>query len=160
MKFAKYLEANAIAKWKGHYVNYKGLKKLLKALPAAPVTGSGDGAADAGAVAAQREAVAAVSRRFIEELQKEVARVNAFVLMRQDELLEERHAIEDARSALPSAAAAGSSAGAAAAAAAGIEVRKQLMHREREVRGSGTQRTWNLSHERPAPRTGQAPTIG
>jgi SPX domain protein involved in polyphosphate accumulation len=140
MKFAKYLENNSISKWKAEYIKYKALKKLLKALPpAAPAATDASGGAGtpaAGGVASTHDAaqVLVVSRRFIAELQKEVARINAFVLMRQEALLQERHAIEEARAALPSMAESGGGVGGGAAAASSIEARKQLMQREREVR--------------------------
>lgn len=32
MKFAKYLEAESVPEWRKAYINYKGLKKRLKAI--------------------------------------------------------------------------------------------------------------------------------
>jgi SPX domain protein involved in polyphosphate accumulation len=32
MKFAKYLESESIPEWRKAYINYKGLKKRLKAI--------------------------------------------------------------------------------------------------------------------------------
>jgi SPX domain protein involved in polyphosphate accumulation len=37
MKFAKYLESESIPEWRRAYINYKGLKKRLKAIEKASI---------------------------------------------------------------------------------------------------------------------------
>ena len=106
MKFAKYLEQNILPKWSQHYIDYKRLKKILGTL-AKPSDGGGGASSSAssegeagGAVdpAAERWRKQAheVSRRFLAELQKDVAKVNAFVVRERDRLRSEQLVLDAA----------------------------------------------------------------
>lgn len=85
MKFGQELTARERERFRGHYLNYRGLKRLLKELAGAKKP-------EAGAAAAATSTAAAA--RFITELQREVTRINVYVAACQMQLDAERRKIE------------------------------------------------------------------
>ena len=89
MKFAKQLESQAMPHWRQYYVNYKGLKKVLKQIEKLRKEN-----ADA---EVPHELVLETSARFLAELQNEIAKVNGLASERQAALAQQRASIEDLR---------------------------------------------------------------
>lgn len=87
MKFGQELVARERERFRGHYLNYRGLKRLLKELAGAKKPEGG-----AAAVATSTAAAA----RFVTELQREVTRINVYVAACQMQLDAERGRIEGA----------------------------------------------------------------
>jgi len=102
MKFGQELLSKENPRFKGHYIAYKQLKKLLKELagakkgkPTAAGGTGGDGSSSGGASAASADPTAtAAAARFITELQREMSRINAFVTACQSQLDTERRQID------------------------------------------------------------------
>jgi hypothetical protein len=104
MKFGQELLSKENPRFKGHYIAYKQLKKLLKELagakkskaPAASGAGGGDAGAGGGVGGAEAAdpTTTAAAARFITELQREMSRINAFVTACQLQLDTERRRID------------------------------------------------------------------
>lgn len=89
MKFAKQLQSQAVPEWREHYINYKGLKKLLKAVERLRK--------EHGDSAVPQDMVLETSRAFLAQLQVEVAKVNRMVTEKKDGFTRDKAAIDEMR---------------------------------------------------------------
>lgn len=120
MKFGKYLESKARPEWRDQYMDYKGLKDLIKEATD-ELASAGYGPGGAGALSfSPRTTSLTVARaaerrsadeRFYELLESEVAKVNKFTVEHVSGLKKRLKALNAATVALRRAAASGGSGG-------------------------------------------------
>ena len=121
MKFGKYLESKARPEWRDYYMDYKGLKDLIKEATDELASAGGFGPGGAGALSfSPRTTSLTVARaserrsadeRFYELLESEVAKVNKFTVEHVSGLKKRLKALNAATVAMRRAAASGGSGG-------------------------------------------------
>lgn len=119
MKFGKYLESKARPEWRDSYMDYKGLKDLIKEATDELAGAGGPGGAGALAFSPRTTSLTvaraserrSADERFYELLESEVAKVNKFTVEHVSGLKKRLKALNAATVAMRRAAASGGSGG-------------------------------------------------